>query len=447
MSRLRTVTGTGERHDLAPWLAPAKFVAPILLLKLALDLGYAGFVGRTYQYAGFVLQASSSRIAISYAVASVLAYAVAQCARQPRPSSVGIIVILCMLVLPLLTYWAMAGGGTQAVILFVFSYVATIAIVAAPLPALPAPRLSASLPLILAVSIVGLAMAMLLAHGGAGHFNLDFEKIYDTRAAVYSEIVTGPIAYLTKWAAKCANVVLLCYALWKRNVLLFAAALLVQLLFFGILNNKEYLFYPLIAALFFFEGRLRMRAPMTIAWVMAFLCAASYVHFVVTQSYGLAAVVIMRTFFSQALNSFEYFEFFQDHPFVHWSNSILSGLSDYPYDSPIPTIIGADRYGEGSEAFANTGYLGSGYMQMGTLGTLINGCLAGGILKLFDLACGRRLPLLFGGTLSFIAATELIQADATIAFFSGGIFLSLVLCYGLRYSIDRPRQARSMVIG
>jgi hypothetical protein len=342
-----------------------------------------------------------------------------------------------MLMVPLLSFWAMTSASDVAITLFIASFALTVAVVRIRIPNLAAPKINEFVPITIAITLVGATLAILIMRGGLSYINLSFAKVYDYRSLIYENIITGPMSYLVPWTGKCANIVLLSYALWRKKNGWFAIIAALQLLLFALASNKEYIFYPLICLFFYFEHRWRYKTAHMIMLTMALLNMIAWGVYLAFGSIDFGAVVLMRTFFSQALNSFQYFDFFQVHQFVLWSNSILSSLSANPYDVPVAEIIGAGRYGINGDTFANTGYLGSGYMHCGATGTVLYAVLVGAMLKFFDVFAGPRTPLAMGGTLAFVAAAQLINVDLTTVFVSSGVFLSYILLFLLRGSAAR----------
>ena len=142
-----------------------------------------------------------------------------------------------------------------------------------------------------------------------------------------------------------------------------------------------------------------------------------------------AYTLIGRTFFSVALNHFDYYQFFQSNPFLMWSNSFLKHFIVNPYDVPVPALIGVDRWGRGGDAFANAGYVASGYMHLGLLGVLLYSVILGLLFKLYDWLVLGRTTLSLGLVVSALAILQVVNVDLTTALLSQGIAVSLLVLF------------------
>ncbi len=418
-------------------LTPPAFVLWSLVLKAALDFGYYTFAVPVYGYTGLVRSFSLDRLLISYGLTVVFALLIARVARTSRPSSVGLVVLFGMMFLPLLTYWSLSGESTEAMFVFGAGFSLTVVTLWPRFPSLATPKIHSIVPLTLATALCCAVFGIIFAHGGREFINFSFAKVYGVRSDVYSQVITGFARYLVPWYGKCAAVLLMCYSAWRRRWLAFAALIAAQIMLFALTSDKEYAFYPLVVLLFLNTRRLP-RLGTAIAAAMAVVAAASCALYLIWGNLTVPAILLMRTFIAQARNSFQYFHFFQDNELVGWSNSFLSVFLNYPYDRPIPEIIGFARFGSGQDAFANTGYLGSGFMQLGVAGVIIYGVLAGVMLRLFDLIGGARVPFAFAGSLAFVTATQLVNTDLTVVFLSSGVLLGYILLFMLRTRLERP---------
>jgi hypothetical protein len=77
-----------------------------------------------------------------------------------------------------------------------------------------------------------------------------------------------------------------------------------------------------------------------------------------------------------------YHDFFSREDLVFWSSSILRYVIRYPYQDPIPLIIGAE-FGE-TDLWANVGFFGTSYMHAAIFGVVIYGFIGGILLGIID---------------------------------------------------------------
>ena len=146
----------------------------------------------------------------------------------------------------------------------------------------------------------------------------------------------------------------------------------------------------------------------------------------------ISGFVAYRSFFAIALNHFEYLSFFHNNPFVYFSNSVLAPIAEYPFNAPVPILVGSGRYGVGSEPFANTGYIASGYMQLGAIGALWYGLLVGLLVRVIDSLVAGRLPLRLGILFTTVPILQLVNTDLTVALVTNGLLLTILFCCCIR---------------
>ena len=83
----------------------------------------------------------------------------------------------------------------------------------------------------------------------------------------------------------------------------------------------------------------------------------------------LNSFIIRRTFFLPALINFNYLEFFSNNPKLNFSQSLLRGFTDSFYFDKFQLIIG--DYMGFTGMWANTGFVGTSYMNLGIIGVVI----------------------------------------------------------------------------
>jgi hypothetical protein len=120
-----------------------------------------------------------------------------------------------------------------------------------------------------------------------------------------------------------------------------------------------------------------------------------------------------------------YVSFFDEHRFVLLSEGPLRGLVPYPYDMPVPFVIGREIHGVTTNS-SNVNLFGDGFAQAGWPGMLIAGVLFGALLILVDLA-SKGLPPSVGYMLMFLPCIVLGNASILTAMLSHGLAAAVVL--------------------
>jgi hypothetical protein len=152
----------------------------------------------------------------------------------------------------------------------------------------------------------------------------------------------------------------------------------------------------------------------------------------------LNAIFYNRLIFVPALGVSMHFNFFQDKP-LYLSGSILRDFIDYPYDLPIPFLIGREYFYDDGNA-ANVGFPADGYINFGVVGIFIfNIMMAAIFLLLNNLKINHKYFGLF-----VLLVMNLISTYFFTVFFTHGLFVLILLClFVLKDTSHSPNTAIS----
>lgn len=220
----------------------------------------------------------------------------------------------------------------------------------------------------------------------------------------------------------------LALSLRNRNKLYTIFIIITYMLIFGFTSHKVFLFLPW--AIIGFYWILNRKNP--IVWLLMSLVVLSVCLIILDAVWlnGWATGLILRRVFlipSQA--NYFYYNFFSENPKVFWTDSkwlFLDKIIGYPYDMPIPRIIGHIYFND-SDTNANTGWLGAGYAHAGFIGMAIYAIIIGLILKFLNYRAndlGKEFILV-----SFFPYISVIfySGDLKTAFLTHGLALYLIL--------------------
>ncbi len=214
-------------------------------------------------------------------------------------------------------------------------------------------------------SVVGMALALLGVKSGVSQINFNPSKIYEYRHG-QKESIAGLSAYLVNWSSKIVIPLVLLLGIAQRKMWLVSLAFAMSVLFFGFVNSKANILFPLLVT-FIFLGVILLKSSTKF---MLGVVIAILVIVVVGEIFNVNALVgllIRRALFSGAMNLSYYMEFFDGYH-LYWSNSFLSSLSDYPFEMPPGEVIG-NWLGEPNNH--NAGFVASGFMQAGYAGVFV----------------------------------------------------------------------------
>lgn len=408
--------------DLGPRL---RVVALFLLFRVTLDFAYATYVSKTFYYAGYDLHVNTAKLTLSYVLTIFFSFLVPH--RVTRPSFGVIQAYYLLLVLPILSLWALRDDSTSYAMLVLASF-GVLMIVAS----LPTVNFRFTVPygqsvlVVVTLACAGYIAWIFYTRGGLRFATLNLGRIYDVRSEASSEVFYGFASYAKEWLGKAFIPACLALFLWRRTWTLVVLCIVVELGLGLMTTAKEYMLYPFFITFCFVVLRRGWSFPICLSSVFVVTLCAAIALAAIPSLAILPAIVAQRGFFAAPNLTYVYYHFFQENPFVYLTNSPIPLASEYPYHEAVPTIIGAGLWGKGTATFANTGIFGTGYMHFGALGVVTFSALAGMVLKLLDMLVIDRLPLYVGFAILITAALQFINGDLLTAVSSHGIGIAVV---------------------
>ena len=407
------------------------YILAAIFFRIILEIGYLTYVNPFHAYRGFVLTLDSIKYVESWFIFLVLTV-LAPC-RLTKPSDFFLIILLFGLMVPLLSFYALADQPRQYIYIVILGYVLIDLFRRGRpfrFPTLYEGRLLAFILVILGVAGV---TAWLLFSGGFSFFNLNLTEVYQYRRAVGAIINAGVMGYINVWTWKVFGPALLTIGLWRKKYWLAAFVIGLHVYWFGVSAHKSVLFYPLLPIfiwLFFRHRSALIIVPIGAAGIVV----ASLLFFFILD-YGLpSSLFIRRIFYVIANNTFDYYEFFNNHSWVWWSNTSFSlGLQNYPYDLNPAELIGHWR---GTENHVNSTFLSTGYMHAGIYGIVLYGVLTGLLFRFIDSLASKGLPhWIVLGILVVPCQTLLLSADLPTSLLTHGFGIGILIIFLMRKSI------------
>jgi hypothetical protein len=401
----------------------ASLVAAGLILKAVTDMAYLTLMRDLYS-AEAARVISTGSLLVSYLLTAVAAVVVAMdVALRPGPGNIVSLLYLSVVVIPVLSLF---GFGAQyaepGFVLSVLGCMTIVALVRLLVPAVRLPRPRAGARVVawaLLAAMAAYVYGALLVSGGIGRLNFDLSQVYEFRDEL--ELAQFPFAsYLIPWQAYVVNMILLAYFVhrgWKVAALGLLAA---QLLLFGMTNYKAFLFAPVLVLGVLWLARSSLQLGWVIVLGAAAVLLAAWGIYLVSDEVLIPAIFVRRLFFVPAELHLWYFDFFSTpgNPFVALSNSVLAAFSPYPYDQPVPLVIGWAY--TGAELGANAGWMADAYAQFGFPGMAVFAVLLAVVLRVVDgISAGTSRQL----------ATAAIAVPAMALVNSG--LLTVLLTHGL----------------
>lgn len=275
-------------------------------------------------------------------------------------------------------------------------------------------------------------IASIFMLGGGRYLNFDFSRVYDFRSDASGNL-PDVYAYISPLVAKVAVPIAFVLALIRRKFLMALLLFCCSFLIFGLTAHKSTLFAPLLVLLIYVVSRSKRIAVKLNAAILIVLLIGM-ADFWLQQRYGddflgwIGNLIIRRTFLVPGHINYMYYDFFSQHDFVAFSNSKLTlGLMEYEYPTDVAHLIGSIYLGD-ERISANTGWMGSGYMQAGFIGLLGYAIVMATMFRYID-ACarvsGERALTTAAVAVPILALIN--SADLPTAILTHGLYLNLLL--------------------
>jgi len=416
---------TAERQ-LWPWNLVATVVCALTLL-----VAYAHLVAPSYSYLGYTW-ATPNYALLGLAIAELGALSLLLPTRLRKPSDFMLLVIFATVVIPVLTIGNVIGLLTTAQIaLLCFFTGAAFAIAAlmarwghghltVRLPRVPARWYWAGVGAFIAATIL-----ILVAIGGVRLEVTGLTEVYDVRDDYKAGLAAfPPLAYMVPAACYVAIPLVIIRGLHRRAWLPVAVGIACQGFVYLQTGFKTFLFA--IPVLLVLTVLIRRRFPTALvpAGLAAGVVAAGILD-VALDSVWFSSLFTRRFLATPGQLAANYVSFFDEHRFVLLSEGPLRGLVPYPYDMPVPFVIGREIHGVTTNS-SNVNLFGDGFAQAGWPGMLIAGVLFGALLILVDLA-SKGLPPSVGNMLMFLPCIVLGNASILTAMLSHGLAAAVLL--------------------
>lgn len=422
------------KHEYAQLIdAKLKILILYLVASALLWLGYAKFIVPYYGYQGF--DWSPNMVKVVESLSAIVFFALSLPSSVRRPSDFLIHVQFLLPVVPMLVLYG-ASDLPRSYTYLVLSGFAVVCLVRE----INFPKIKGAM-IPIPVMMYGLLLAAaiyilsIIGEGGLRYFNLDPLKVYEFRtiAAQNLPVIYG---YLSPMVSKIVLPFILLLAFSQRKWFIAGLALLGSVMMFALTSNKGPLYYPFLVMGIYYIARFRLRMIRLLLVGYIILIIIPLVPFLIRYYIeieipftfiAIGGLLLNRGYFIPAKINFDYYDFFSTHPHTMLAESKLTfGLVDYPYDLEATHLIGY-YYSNNAMVAANTGWVGSGYMQFGFVGILIYALVVGLLMSLLDTySRGRDLPI--SVAIFFVPFfTIFLSADLPTAMLTHGMLLALFL--------------------
>lgn len=228
--------------------------------------------------------------------------------------------------------------------------------------------------------------------------------------------------HFLNYAARLVPVLLL-LSVRRRQVLLSSLLVFAQIVLFSYDGAKYVLFVLIIAVPFMLLKQRITNRSLLLFYLLANLFVGVEILFTSGDHIPLLANYGFRreSFVTNRIGCF-YFDFFQSHEYLYYSEGVLKHVLDYPYDVSMPHVIASYAFKD-SEMGANAGMCAEGFSQIGWWSLLVYPVAYVAVFKLFDLVFRR-----FQGRTAYIAV---FAAVLYVSSFIDGALQTVLSTFGL----------------
>jgi hypothetical protein len=231
------------------------------------------------------------------------------------------------------------------------------------------------------------------------------------------------------------------YGITAKNRIWVASGVAGAIVVFSVLGLKTALFAPfymvLLAILI-----LRFRRSFGICWLLGIqsvilVCVAEAIIFDTNE---LSAYLSQRLFLVPGQLCAYYYDFFLDHGFTYYSNSLFKWLPGAVGQPSTGYVIGETYFGN-IDSNANASVWACGYADMGFAGMLLTSVALGYILRVIDgLAKGKKFLIVC--LVAGLMGVSWGESSLPSSLLSCGVLSSIVLLHVLKMPDARTTQQR-----
>ncbi|MEM8686264.1 MAG: hypothetical protein AAGF81_02980 [Pseudomonadota bacterium] len=406
---------------------------------LVLSVLYEKYISPIFGYRGFTIDRDVHKLGIALITIIVVSLFITV---NKKPSSMIMFFYVILLLVPQLSFTYNSGGYIEVVVLAVIAYFVMYFCARIPVyvPNLRNVKFSTYEKVIYAFVFTVLVYAVYTL--GYDHFSFKISDVYVRRALLeerYDKFLSGSIGLGFIF------IVFLSIINISKNSLQVFIPLALGIIFFGLTGHKKFAILP-IACVAIYKVVAQESKFGFYAVILAFIALGMY-YIVRTIEYTNVMqnyeALFFTMFFARVLsipaqlNDF-YYDFFSKNGFLFWSYSKIGlGMFQYDFNWTPAQLVGRHMFTTGS---ANTGLVGSGYMNAGSAGVVIYAVIAGLTLAFVDKIAemrGTRALCTMLVLPSFVIIFT--TSDLPNVYFSQGFGLILLMLWLFRID-DQPVQ-------
>jgi hypothetical protein len=399
------------------------------LLFLSLVYAYDSYIVPEWGYMGFTFHEDYWRFVQSLVITLILGLLVP--AVLKNPSDILINIQFIFPILPMLVIYARSNQSLEYISFVIFLFLLIITLNKLKIDFLKIPKIkitkfSYQIIAISSCALVILTIVLIAFLTNLQFVNFNLLRVYEFRSQI-STAIPGYFSYFYSISSKILipTLIILCFHNKQYKILPFVFVL--SILMFGLTSHKAVLFYPCISIFIYFFVRWKYPIQKIIlSSILTILISLFMFHNEINNL--IPSLLVRRVYFVPASLNYMYYDFFSKNPKTLFADSkITLGLIEYPYDVKGAKIVGSLIY-PGSTANANTGWVGSGYMNLGYIGMFLYSIIISLLFKLLNNISNRIDSLSLTLSLVIVPFFTLFQSsDLLTTLLSHGLIFSFII--------------------
>lgn len=385
--------------------------------------GYYKYIVPNYGYTGFKWCPNQDKI-----IESVVILLIVVCFLPCKFKKISDLLLHIHFLFPVLPMLVLYGVSDQPSIYFYASVIAFLLLIfftkIIRLTPIYIVKISPLLLLQILVALSWLTVISIILFGGLRYLNFNLSKVYEVRSNAAS-LLPVMFGYITPLITKSIIPFAVLLSILLKNRIYLLMSIATSIMMFGLTAHKGPIFYPLTVLMIYYV-LTKKNVIIVLLLSSLLLIIISLIDFMLGGVW-VGSLILRRIYLLPALLNFVYYDFFSSNLFTLWSQSkITFGLINYPYPLDTSHLIGRNYY-DSDLMGANTGWIGSGYMNAGFTGMFVYSIIIGFLFSLMN-AYGRIINEKIIISIMIIPLiTIFFASDLPNSFLNHGIILSMFL--------------------
>lgn len=401
----------------------------LIILKILLEYNYFSFVHPYFEYAGFYLEPSITKLCESYAMAFIIFMMLIKFIEiNNSPSKIIIYILTIFLFIPLSSLFWLQNHSRIYMYTIGLSMILIITIVTIA-PKIKIIQFSHGKQLFYLLAIISTitVYSLVIFQGGLGRINFNLLEVYGVRDEFVSQS-NKVLGYMLPWQAHVINMIMIAVSLHKKRNWTAILFLFLQLFLFSMTNFKSFLFSPFILLFFnlFSKTIYRKYLLFIISFGASMLTIFVMLITKVSDTILWSSMFIRRLYFVPADLHNIYYNFFEGKEKYALSHSIFESFINNPYELNPVRLIAKEYYGR--EFGPNVGFFGDAYLNFGILGILLFSILLAVLLKLID-SVSASVPTFVSISILIIPAMSLVNSAFFTSLLTHGILIAILMLW------------------